>query len=632
MYDKDNPDQKILIKSISQVFSQFIKLRMIEASDLLNRNYKGYFNTQTDIVITTSVASLNTMANNKIFQSKTLIGFFNFSQKERHFCNELNLSILDRVVTVNDQSFDFVSKFIARDKVRKTQLALDLRRFYNLKNVNTGSELTKIGLMIEEKNLGESILSGQFFSNLLGNKNDTQIIIQPIDLTEQSYSFLTSYIPEKIRNKFTIVDHKYSTRQQIEFFKSIDLLILHSDSLAQEVLRIEAEAAGILVLEKNNLNVRGTATTGNLISSDIHSNDFRVLKFAYLRNFFADGLERNQPREAVVVPADAGFFSVFNTLVSIRAHWVGVHGFSTIKPDWSVDSVLEFWNTRSLTSYCYASENQGNVFYSLFQNVGKVDEQISEHDNLSNSDSSTSSKFHIHSPNLFADPDFTYVHADRLYRSAGFQNWRNEMNASLNGLKPNDDLVARINELFSKVSMEDLVIGMHVRHPSHAMEQPNSEIPLAGDYIRVAKELLKDRANNYRKIYIFLATDQDTVVEEFRTVFGNQLLVFDGITRVTNQESIKYENLNSSQKLEIGSQVQHIAAKNSQKWNSKLAEEVITDAWALARCQILLHAVSNVATAVTFINPELESFPLRRGDTFSSIKYRKYLASISSVI
>jgi hypothetical protein len=632
VYDEGSADQKILLKSIYQVFNSFINLKLIETSDLMTPKNRRYLKNDTEIIVTTSISSLETITSSKALQTKTLVGFFHFSKMESEAHNQLMLSKLDRIIAVNDRTFDSLVSFIPQEKIRKLNLALDLRRFYGLKNTQVGIVNSRLGILVDEKVVQEPKLIQKLIADLLDWNGFSQIIIQTKDLNVQAYAVLREEIPENLRNQVIVLDQDYSIRQQIEFFKSIDLLMLPSDSLAHEVLRVEAEAAGLDVLSHQNGMFSRVSAKIDSFTSDLHTHDFRSLKFAYIRSFFGDGIVAKQDREAVVIPADAGFFSVFNTLVSIRAHWMGIHGFTRITPDWSINTILDFWKTRELTSYCYSSVDEGNVFESLFQIDSTGDKNFYDEKGPSFLIPATSTRLRLHSPNLFADPDFTYVYADRLYRSAGFYNWRKEMNMALNDLKPKEELVFRINDLFGEVTPEDLVIGMHVRHPSHAMEQPNAEIPIAEDYIRVAREILRDRAKCFDKAYIFLATDQDAVVNEFEKEFGQILLVFKDVTRVTNQETLEFQKLTETQKLDIGAQVQHVAAKDPGKWSSKLAEEIITDAWALARCQILVHAVSNVATAVTFINPELESFPLRRGDSYSSIKHRRYLQSISSVL
>lgn len=632
IHNEKSVDQEALLRSIQQIFGSFINLKIIKESNFTRWKNQKYIKQKTEVIITTSISSLENISKRNFLDGKIIIGFLNFTNEDIQKCKSLDLSRFDRIVTVNDRTYNFLLKFAAQDKIRKVNLALDLRRFYRLKSQDAPIEFQKIGICVEETSNIESIISEPVISDLLQNGSISQIVIQPKNLSEQTSEKLKRVVFNSEGHQIVILDSQYSIHQQIEFFKSVDVLYCQSDSLELDVLRVEAEASGIALLDSEGPVIDRSSSEDFINPDRIHKNDFRILKFSYLRAFFGDGLESKQIRHAVVIPADAGFFSVFNTLVSIKAHWTGIHGFSKITPDWSIESVLDFWKTQELTSYCYASREEGNIFRSLFQSTKMEIQKVSIQTNKNSSNEISKFEMKIHSPNLYADPDFTFVYADRLYRSAGFQNWRHEMHAALEGLEPNQSLLNRINELFREVSDGDLVIGMHVRHPSHAMEQPNSEIPIAEDYIRVAKELLLERKKHFKKVYIFLATDQDAVVEEFRREIGSDLLFFEDVTRVTSQQTKDYENLNENQKLEVGTQVQHMAARDPQKWSSKLAEEIITDAWALARCQVLIHAVSNVATAVTFINPQLESLPIRRGDNYSSIKSRQYLASVSSMI
>ena len=47
-------------------------------------------------------------------------------------------------------------------------------------------------------------------------------------------------------------------------------------------------------------------------------------------------------------------------------------------------------------------------------------------------------------------------------------------------------------------------------------------------------------------------------------------------------------------------------AADQQRWSTRLAWEVWRDAEAMAASDVLLHAVSNVATAVSFLSPGVE--------------------------
>jgi hypothetical protein len=358
--------------------------------------------------------------------------------------------------------------------------------------------------------------------------------------------------------------------------------------------------------------------------------DFRNLEGKYRKEIF--GAPKNQRKKRdktlIVVGHDAGFFAIFNTFVSIQNTWTGQHGFLEIYPDWRVSSMKKFWKTDGFTSFCYGKPTDGNIYFKLFDvedQFGKSEQEIQ---------SILDSGLKVHSFNASADPNLTFVHADKLYRSFGLQGWRESMRARLGGLKPNKNVQERLERTFSQIGEETYVIGMHVRHPSHAMEQPDSQIALAADYISLAEELTREEQirNPGRKIKIFLATDQEVVKNQFVAAFGESLISVAGVSRVSVEDSKKYEGLQTGMKLSEGFQIQHINAGNPQNWSLGLAEDVIADAWGLARCNVMVHTVSNVATAVMFINPEIKCIPIYKGMNLKQIESLNNLRRLTSII
>ena len=239
-----------------------------------------------------------------------------------------------------------------------------------------------------------------------------------------------------------------------------------------------------------------------------------------------------------------------------------------------------------------------------------------------------------HSFNASADPNLTFVNADKLYRSMGFPAWRESMHLRLGGMKPNLAVTNRLKESFRNLPEDAYMIGMHVRHPSHAMEQPGKEIAIASDYIKIAIQLKirEETTNPGRPVRIFLATDQESVISEFKVAFGEDLITIAGVQRVSHLDSSEYDKVNESQKLLEGFQIQHLNAQNTKKWSMGLAEDVIADAWGLAKCDVLVHTVSNVATAVLFINPKIESIPIYPGMNLSEIESLQNLRRLTQII
>lgn len=630
IFDSSHSDlNRILLGSLTRVFDGFLNLQFIDI------NSKGFLRRAKSLLkkgaviisITQKFSEFMPLLRHR--ENVVVIGFFSeIDSLTKPEMQALQTSY-DRIVKIDSSLIIDSHTQLESNKITSVNLALDLRRFYNL-NRSTRNESPVVGMIVDDLSILKLISLKSEIGDFLSDQPDVKLLLCYRSCSEDALSLLQSTFENP---RVRLMDYSSNIETQITFFEDIDYFVRMSNCLSESENVIQSSTAGIPIFDLSDLlnhdeQLQSYRKVSDFI--DYHPLDFRLLKFQYLKSFFGNNLFSSTQRELVVVPADAGFFSVFNTFISIRAHWLGVHGFSSIIPDWSVAQVLDFWKIDDLTSYCYAGETEGNVFLNLFQN-------FDSHADLSNELSikipeKNEGVLFVHSPNLNADPDFTYVFADRLYRSAGFQVWRNEMNKALGELKPNKRIISQIENLFADVSQNAFLIGMHVRHPSHAMEQPNSEIPFAEDFIRVAKDLMRENSRNSEDVRVFLATDQDIVVDAFRAEFKDKLIVFEGVTRVTTDQSKDFQNMTAKQQLAVGNQIQHLAAKNRSRWSSVLAEEIIRDAWALSRCELLIHAVSNVATAVTYLNPNLESIPISRGDTLKIARDRKFLAQETSLI
>jgi hypothetical protein len=103
-----------------------------------------------------------------------------------------------------------------------------------------------------------------------------------------------------------------------------------------------------------------------------------------------------------------------------------------------------------------------------------------------------------------------------------------------------------------------------------------------------------------------VATDQERVVNEFREEFGDHVAVFNDVTRIDEETHREYDVLDAEEKVREGHQIQHLKAADQASWNVRLAWEVWRDAHVLASSDVLLHAVSNVATAVSYLGPQVQ--------------------------
>ena len=595
------------------------------------------------------------------------------------------LRTFDKIITPTLFIENLVRQHIPEMNVVTLPLALDVRRFVlssGMRAIRPKRKIKQFGIIASQhprKNLDLLLESA---AELWAEGHEFHLTISGFLKQGAKFHDSIHLIDKDTKSKYLrVIDEKHSEAEYLALIESFDLLISLSSGEGFNIPARQALSNGLPILitdipghaELKNLpGVTLIPTNGklpalypefgnkifgtqSLISKkDIKSGlvtcinasdvdpriisgasaewDFRTLEHNYRKELFE--ISKNSTRSKqnrknlIIVGHDAGFFAIFNTFISIQNSWTGEHGFSNVYPDWRVSSIQKFWKTKDFTSFCYGQPQDGNIYFKLFDTAGQFDKSPAEIDQL------LDQGLKGHSFNASADPNLTFVNADKLYRSAGFQSWRYSMNSRLNGLTPNSNVRSRLEETFKDLPEDCYLIGMHVRHPSHAMEQPDSKIALASDYIKIAEELLQKELNRNpdRSFRIFLATDQESVISEFSTAFGKALITISGVWRVSEPESTQYSALPESQRLKEGFQIQHLNAKNNSNWSLSLAEDVIADAWGLARCDVLVHTVSNVATAVLFINPSMQSIPIYPGMTLNDIEKLQKLRHSTQII
>ena len=109
-----------------------------------------------------------------------------------------------------------------------------------------------------------------------------------------------------------------------------------------------------------------------------------------------------------------------------------------------------------------------------------------------------------------------------------------------------------------------------VRHPSHAIEQADHKMPTPMDYVNEIKNIISKR--NISNWLIFLATDQDRTIDIFKREFGNKVVFYKTVRRLTDQEDKDFDALPDSSKAVEGFQLQHKFAKNHKNKINSLQE------------------------------------------------------------
>jgi hypothetical protein len=170
------------------------------------------------------------------------------------------------------------------------------------------------------------------------------------------------------------------------------------------------------------------------------------------------------------------------------------------------------------------------------------------------------------------------------------------------------ELAAEIEAFAGAHLAAPIRIAAHVRHPSHTVEQPDGRIAHTEAYIDRVQDEVRRRGGDPAGDgwIVFVATDQTRVLDRFREAFGARAVFYPDARRTRADEDAAFDALSPVERNRDGHQLQHLVAADRSGWNWRMAWEVVRDAYTMARCQALLHVVSNVSTAVSYMNPELE--------------------------
>ena len=318
------------------------------------------------------------------------------------------------------------------------------------------------------------------------------------------------------------------------------------------------------------------------------------------RNDYLPDIDRT-----IIQSHDGGFFSVFNTYMShlvwdqrdTRCHMV--------LPDWNISRMMERYENQPFTSFCYGKPDDGNIWTKLFHPLfGLTSEQMDDPAFLYGKGKLPEARW-----NENREPQLTYVHAYKLYKSGQFLRFRKQYHSVLKQhirLLPN--FQAELDAFAESNFRGKFMIAAHIKHPSHVIEQPGGAIAHTENYVNAIRLELEKRNIDFSSADwgIFLATDQDRVVSHLRSEFGARVFCYDDVRRTREHEDAHFDSLSKSEQSAEGFQVQHLVAANQDSWSVRMAWEVIRDAMTMARCNALLHIVSNVSTAVSYFNPDVE--------------------------
>lgn len=313
-----------------------------------------------------------------------------------------------------------------------------------------------------------------------------------------------------------------------------------------------------------------------------------------------------RPCNRVVIPAhDGGFFSVFNVYMSQLVWSLQDDRCHVVLPDWDQSRVADRIGSSERTSFCYGKWSDGNIWTHLFEPpFGISVAEMNDVDRLYAGSRHPRAQF-----NEDREPLLTHYHAHDLYRSQNFARFRRQYHELFTRhIRMLPSVTDRVDALFEHKIGSRRLLAAHVKHPSHIIEQSAELMASHSSYFDAIRRYLSEQAidpgsDSWR---IFLGTDQRATVQAFEAEFGDHVVTFPEARRTTDDEDERYAATAGDDAGLQGFQVQQLVASSPDLWSTDMARDVLRDAVSMARAEALFHVVSNVATAVSYMNPNLE--------------------------
>ncbi len=258
----------------------------------------------------------------------------------------------------------------------------------------------------------------------------------------------------------------------------------------------------------------------------------------------------------VIRNRDAGFFSNLNAVVDCLINRLGRDGVEAARVDWRVP--------ESTINFHFGTAAGGNLWAAFFEPLPFAAFPARTVETES-----------------FVDNAITGRSAYATYKLK--RRWRQRYHrAFARYVKPRRLLLDKVERVHRDRMDGHFCVGVHCRHPGHGSENL-FPIPDPDAFIARVKRLLPSD----RSWRVFLATDNQAAVTAFDAAFGRRLIVQPGVSRsesaAEKPHNIKHENPNTG-----------------------FGEEALVDCLLLARCDVLVHVTSNLATASGYINPDMK--------------------------
>ncbi len=307
------------------------------------------------------------------------------------------------------------------------------------------------------------------------------------------------------------------------------------------------------------------------------------------------------PSLTTCIPRDAGFFSVFNFYMAALAK----DPYRRVYPSWTLNDFARANITNSPKHFCYFSKNHNNAWLEYFKPVSFFPSDTT----MTNPQPKPHTTFTVtqgcDGPPEFRVPTVTAA----LFSSPTFAEWRKNTHRIFSTrIQLSDKLAAEVSakQLALFHPHRRPIIGVHYRHPSHSCEEKRPL--LFRDYFKTIDGLLEQHPN----ASILLSTDTDLGVVGFKNKYGARLFYDAAVQRTSLDNILEWAYARGRGAVNAvgminnkGYELQHT---QGDPYHSELGCDVICDVMLLAQCDYFVHSVSNLALAVSYINPDVEMY------------------------
>lgn len=152
-------------------------------------------------------------------------------------------------------------------------------------------------------------------------------------------------------------------------------------------------------------------------------------------------------------------------------------------------------------------------------------------------------------------------------------------------------ILERVEYFYNNEIKGNFCVGLLIRNP---VQEEDRYMPLVDDFIRKIRELFPRKVPK-----IFVVTDINEAIPKLKEKFGEQVIAQQNIKRgeficAPWQYRAKFKT------------------NETVKPNKKFGEDILSEALLLSRCDLFVYPVSNISTAVAYINPNLKMIRLKK--------------------